>query len=195
MTQLAAALAAALYAAGLLVLAALHLRHRSHDPLRDPVSDYGVGASKPLFQVNGMLGSAGALLLAWVLYRVGLPAWIALCLVASMLARTGVAWFATDLEGAPRTTAGRLHMVFAVASFALAYVVVDNATPWVAQGAPGAWPDVLTALRWVTAAGLAALVACLLLRPLRAFFGLAERVFLIALPLWFLSVGLFYATR
>ncbi|WP_333706235.1 DUF998 domain-containing protein [Ottowia beijingensis] len=195
MTQLAAALAAALYAAGLFVLATLHLRYRGHDVVRDPVSDYGVGASKGLFQVNGMLGSGGALLLAWVLYRVSLPAWIALCLAASVLARTGVSWFATDLEGAPRTTAGRLHMVFAVASFTLAYVVVDNATPWIAQSAPGAWASTLTALRWVTAAGLAALVAGLVLRPLRAFFGLAERVFLIALPLWFLTASLFYATR
>lgn len=59
----------------------------------------------------------------------------------------------------------------------------------------GPWTSAMGTLRWVAAASLAALVACLVLRPLRAFFGLAERVFLVAVALWFLCAALAFALR
>lgn len=189
MTAALAATAALLYALGLLILAELHLRYPGHRLLRDPVSDYGVGPSKPWFQAMGGVGTVAGLLLAGAMARAGLPGWIAACMAASVLARVGVAAFPTDLEGAAPTRAGRLHMLFAVASFALYYTVADNATPLLAAMVSAPWASTLTALRWIAAAALAALVACLLLRPLRAWFGLAERVFLIAIPLWFLTAS------
>ena len=109
--------------------------------------------------------------------------------------RIGVLLFPTDLEGAPKTASGRLHMGFAVASFALYYTVADNATPLLAPAAPPALAGVLIALRWLCAWALAALVACLLLPPLRRWFGLAERVFLIAVPAWFAAASLAIAVR
>lgn len=195
MTATLALTAAALYAAGLAILALLHLRFPGHRLLRDPVSDYGVGASKPWFQAMGWAGSVAGLLLAWAMARAGLPGWIAACLAGSVAARLGVTAFPTDLEGAAPTAAGRLHMLFAVVSFALYYTVVDNATPLLAASAGAPWAGVLAPLRWLAAASLAALVACLVLRPLRAWFGLAERIFLIAIPLWFLAASLVLAAR
>lgn len=188
-------LAAALYAASLLLMALQHVRDPGRNVLRDPVSDYGVGPARRLFQLNGAVGALGGLVLAGIFVQRGLPTWIAACLGASVLARLGVAAFPTDLEGAPRTTAGRLHMLFAIASFALVYTVIDNATPLLASTLGGAWGATLGALHWVAAAGLAALVACLVLRPLRGWFGLAERVFLIAVPLWMLVVSLALGAR
>lgn len=193
---LPAALAAACYATSLALMAWLHLRFPAHDLWRDPVSDYGaVSASRPWFQANGVVGGVGGLLLAWALAQAGLPDWIVGCLAASVLARGLVAVFPTDLEGAPRTRAGRLHLLCAVASFALVYTVIDNATPPLAAALDGGWATALGALRWVCAAGLTALVACLVLRPLRGGFGLAERVFLIGVPLWFLCASLALALR
>ena len=111
------------------------------------------------------------------------------------MARLGANVFPTDLEGAPRTTAGRLHMLCAVAWFTLLYVAIDNATPLLTARWAGTGAEVLGALRWASAVGLAALVACLVIKPLRAWFGLAERVFLIAAPLWCLWAAAGLALR
>lgn len=70
-----------------------------------------------------------------------------------------------------------------------------TATPPLATSAGAPWAGVLAPLRGLAAAPLAALVACLVLSPLRAWFGLAERIFLIAIPLWFLAASLVLAAR
>lgn len=111
-------------------------------------------------------------------------------LAASAVARLGVALVPTDLEGQPRTAAGRLHLVLAVLSFALLYTAIDNATPLMTARAGGVIAAALPLLRWTAAASLAALVLCLLAPPLRGLFGLAERAFLIATPLWMLLASL-----
>ena len=187
--------AAALFAAYLALLAALHVTDRSRNVWRDPVSDYAVGASRPLGLAMGAAGTGGVLALAAAFALAGLPTWLWLCTAGAGVARIGANVFPTDLEGAPRTTAGRLHMLCAVAWFTLAYVAIDNATPLLAQMFGGTWADAFTTLRWIIAVSLAALVACLVLRPLRGFFGLAERVFLVSVPLWFLLAALTFALR
>lgn len=195
MTTALALLSALLYAAAPPVLAVVQARDPHQDTVRDPVSDYALGTARGLFQWHGHLGTLAAALMAGVMHLAGLPGWLVACMAAVVLARIGVLLFPTDLEGAPKTASGRLHMGFAVASFALYYTVADNATPLLAAMAGAPWADVLTALRWIAAAALAALVACLLLRPLRAWFGLAERVFLITMPLWFLTASGVLVTR
>ena len=54
-------LAAALFAAYLMLLAALHVTDRSRNMWRDPVSDYAVGASRPLGLAMGAAGTGGVL--------------------------------------------------------------------------------------------------------------------------------------
>ncbi|HOB65884.1 DUF998 domain-containing protein [Ottowia sp.] len=192
-SSLFAVLASAAWLIALALLIALHLRPPTRNVVRDPVSDYGVGASRPLFQMYGWAGNVGVLALSAAAYTrqaPALPGWLPAGLLALLVCRLGLLVFPTDLEGAPRTSAGRLHMVLAIAQFAIAYTVIDNATPLLAAAFSAPWPALLGTLRWVAAASLAALVACLVLRPLRAFFGLAERVFLVAVALWFLSAAL-----
>ena len=195
MTTALALLSALLYAAAPPLLAVVQARDPHHDTVRDPVSDYALGTARGLFQWHGHLGTLAAALMAGVMHLAGLPGWLVACMAAVVLARIGVLLFPTDLEGAPKTASGRLHMGFAVASFALYYTVTDNATPLLAPAAPPALAGVLIALRWLCAWALAALVACLLLPLLRRWFGLAERVFLIAVPAWFAAASLAIAVR
>ena len=184
MMNFVALIAVMLYATSLMILAFLHTRYRNHNILRDPVSDYGVGNSKIWFQVNGFVGAVGAVLVAWLFNQTGLFVWISTCLVLSAVARIGVVMVPTDIEGQPKTWAGRFHLLLAIASFALLYSVVDNATPVLAARNLGAAQSALIVLRWIAAGSLAAVVCCLILRPLRGYFGLAERIFLIAIPSW-----------
>ena len=195
MTTALALLSALLYAAAPPLLAVVLARDPHHDTVRDPVSDYALGTARGLFQWHGHLGTLAAALMAGVMHLAGLPGWLVACMAAVVLARIGVLLFPTDLEGAPKTASGRLHMGFAVASFALYYTVADNATPLLAPAAPPALAGVLTPVRSLCAQALAALVACLLLTPLRRCFGLAWAVVLFAVPAWFAAASLAIAVR
>ena len=179
-----AAATALLYAANPLLLAAIQARNPQHDPVRDPVSDYGVGTARPLFQAYGTAGTLAAALLALLFWQAGLSSFLLLTLTGAVATRVGVVLVPTDLEGAPRTRTGRLHMLLAVASFTLYYMAIDSATPLLAAQATSELAGALHALRTAVTAGLAGLVACLVLPPLRWAFGFAERVFLIAVPVW-----------
>ena len=144
MTTALALLSALLYAAAPPLLAVVQARDPHHDTVRDPVSDYALGTARGLFQWHGHLGTLAAALMAGVMHLAGLPGWLVACMAAVVLARIGVLLFPTDLEGAPKTASGRLHMGFAVASFALYYTVADNATPLLAPAAPPALAGVTT---------------------------------------------------
>ena len=84
-------LAAALFAAYLALLAALHVTDRSRNVWRDPVSDYAVGASRPLGLAMGAAGTGGVLALAAAFALAGLPTWLWLCTAGAGVARGSLA--------------------------------------------------------------------------------------------------------
>lgn len=165
--------------------------------MRHAVSDYAVGPTKATVAVAGVANAAGAGLLA-VAVAAGGGA------VAAMDRRTEMIWLLaiyavlavvvlaapTDLEGQRRTMTGRLHLLIAVASFTAGYLLTADGTRDLA-GLPGWAPlaGMLEVLRWATLAGLVGVVVTLLVRPLRAVFGVVERVFLGALLLWCIVVA------
>ncbi|WP_018631330.1 DUF998 domain-containing protein [Neomegalonema perideroedes] len=183
MTQLLFFLAGAAYLAQLALFARLHLRG-GRDPVSEAVSDYGVGPSRRLFALYGAAGIAAAAVLAGALLADGrFPAQGWLYLLAMAALRLGVLAFPTDLEGERLTRSGKAHYLFAVASFALAYMAVDALSPSAASLAAAWARPVLNGLGWVVAASLAGVVICLI-PALRRIFGLVERIFLLSVLLW-----------
>src|SRR5699024_360692 len=98
----------------------------------------------------------------------------------------------TDLEGEQRTRRGLLHYALAIAWFAVAYSLTGDLSRFGTRH----WSDwmgaTLTGLHLVAMASLIALVIALVVGPLRRYFGLAERVFLTAISLFYLfaAVGI-----
>lgn len=176
----------------LAALLRLHLLPTGHSPLSDAVSDYGAGPYRRWYQT-----AAIALACSGVATAVGLvlslrPAPIvpAVLLLLFGVARVLICFFPTDLEGRPRTPIGRVHMVLAVVAFAC----VATAGPMVggaAQHDPR-WADasgLLSVLGWVLVVTVVLLLAALLVRSLRRLFGGAERLYYLAMLIWFLAVG------
>ena len=176
------------YVLQLVLFVALHVKG-SYSPLSHAVSDYGVGPTRSLFRLYGFAGFAGAVFVAVaILMDNRFPTRAGIYLIAMAVLRIGVLAFPTDLEGERLTWNGKLHYLFAIASFALIYMAIDalQASTGLLQLDSGVLP-ILTGLKWLITFSLIGVVVCMLPR-LRKVFGAVERVFLGTTLFW---LGLF----
>ncbi|MFC2780740.1 MAG: hypothetical protein ACFN5T_11590, partial [Actinomyces sp.] len=89
-----------------------------------------------------------------------------------------------------------LHLVAAIAWFSIAYSCMGSIVRLLTPLAPRGLVSFLGVTRWVTAAALIALVTALVIRRLRPYaFGISERIFLLAVYVFYLgaAVGLLLA--
>lgn len=185
--QTAAGVALACYGVALVLLIALHAVESQRDPIRAAVSDYGTGKAAWLFKIYGAAGIIGAAALCRAMLDYPgdvFPRAAAWCLGALALLRLGVFAFRTDEGAFGRTREGLIHLVFAIATFTLAYEVVSIGGPTVLEITGGPVNTAFTVLGWIVPVSLASVVVTML-PMLRAFFGLAERAFLVSTLLWF----------
>ena len=112
-----AALATAVQAAALITL---HLLPTGYNPVRDAVSDYGVGPYRGWFRLQAAAGGVGCLALGIALTQLHpfTPAQAAVALIVTAGARFLIPFFATDQQGSRfQTLHGTIHMILAVISF------------------------------------------------------------------------------
>ena len=162
----------------------LHVTPTGYSPLRNAVSEYGVGAYADWYRLQAACAGTAAIFLAGALAKGVHPAprtAISLLLVFAV-ARIAIGNFATDLIGATeRTRNGAIHVLLAVAAFGSASwaAVVLRHTQ---HGQP--------ALGWIM--GICAVGTMLALRRvpgLRPYAGLLERGFYVALLAWLVLVA------
>ncbi|MFT3720001.1 DUF998 domain-containing protein [Pseudorhodoferax sp.] len=189
---------AVLYAVAIVMLACLHGQDRGVHWASDPVSNHALGAWRGVFNMYGYIGTAGALLLLAQFASdrsTQLPAVVPIAMVVLVVSRVLVLWVPTDQPG-ESTRSGKLHLVFAIASFAAAYTAIANATAALAHGAPAWLAAGLASVRWLAMVSLTGVVVTMLPKLKRAF-GAFERAFLFSTMLWFLlaSVRMGIAAR
>ncbi|MFD1881141.1 hypothetical protein [Paracoccus pacificus] len=193
--NLAAVLSVGCYAVAIACLIGLEAPLDMRTRLGGAVSDHANGPRPGLFLGYALAGMGGAAGLALAEAASGLfPFWAWASLAAMAVLRIGIVAFRTGDGSETRAAESRLHLVFAVLTFALAYRAVSAGTP-AARAIFGANAgSLLAALDWVATAALFGVVACLLIAPLRRWFGLAERAFLFSTLLWFALVALCLTT-
>ncbi len=167
-------------------LVCVHLRPTGYNPLRDAVSDYGVGPSYPFYRAQTAAMALAAILVAGALAKALDPApkrAIVLLLVFAA-ARLAIPSFPTDLARTQRTRTGVIHILLAGVAFAAiawAAATLAERVDW--PGCRGfGWAVVVTAV----ATGLA-------IRTRFPYFGAVERLFYVATLAWFLFVSLHLA--
>lgn len=188
------ALSAALYAVAIAIFADLHRRAPETGWVREPVSNYAVGSAGRCFRVYGYAGTVAAALLA-IQFAMStapdIPRVSVVCLILAVVFRIGVVLVPTDKPDAPVSSRGRLHLLFAIANFAASYTAIANATPVMAASAPAWLAATLSGIRVAAMYALAGVVITML--PLfKRVFGLLERVFLLAVMLWFLAANMLF---
>lgn len=175
------------------LLAALHVAARGRlDPVRDAVSDYANGATRRLAAVMTWLTVVAWIALAAAVW-IGEPDWsdrvpATVMLVVLAIVFAALPFAPTDEQG-ERTTRGRVHMLLAVAWFAVSYSLTGDMSR-LALERWGWLGPIESTLHWIALVGLVALVACLVLPRLRRWFGLAERVFIVAISLFYVVASL-----
>jgi hypothetical membrane protein len=179
----------------LVIFVALHFQRTGYSPVRNAVSDYGVGRTASRFRMAAIANGLGILALTGALADQPFPTEDFVFLLLIPVTRLALAFFPTDLEGERPTAAGRIHLVLAIASFTFVYLAIANLTAPLGHLTPDALRLFLVVLRWLAAAGLAAVVVTLLAKPLRGVFGVAERLYLLSTNLWFFTVALWLALR
>ena len=193
MTTLFAVLALVLGLARLVLFIALHRVESDYNVVEHAVSDYAVGRTRTLSSVTTWV-TAGMWLALALAVGSAFPddlATVRIFLFVLAAIFVVLPFLPTDVEGEEATLIGRLHLLAAVAWFALAYAgmgdLVDVLKPLVADPLGAA----LVVLSWVALVSLIALVAALVIRPARRYaFGISERVFLVAVNLFYVDVAL-----
>ena len=192
MTTALAAVALVLGVARLAMFIALHLVPSDYNIVQHAVSDYAVGPTRRLATTITWTSAvfwavlAGAIALGPPTPEKGVALWLTILTVIF----AALPFLPTDVEGQPTTLIGRLHLVAAIAWFAIAYSCMGNIVRLLAPLAPQGLVSFLGAARWVTAAALIALVTALVIRRLRPYaFGISERIFLLAVYVFYLGAA------
>lgn len=175
---------------------ALHVVPSGYNPIKHAVSDYAVGPTRRLSTAMTWTTVLTWLSLAAAI-AVALPAWSYQTTATALLVVLAVIFAVlpfvpTDIEGEKRTRRGIFHYVLAIAWFAIAYSLTGDASRFAAAQWGGAIGSASVVLHWVALISLIALIAALVVPSLRRFFGLAERVFIAAISVFYLvlAVGL-----
>ena len=163
-------------------LVLLHFLSTGYDPIRNPVSDYGVGRYRIWHRIAVLsLAAAG---FATAIASIGTikpePALVIVFLSVFAVARILIPLFPTDLEGQPHTRTGRVHWVLAITAFASLAIAAG-----VFKGT--SLDDMVGRVVYSTAVFM---IVVLCLPRLRRIFGFAERLFYFSMICWFLITGI-----
>jgi hypothetical protein len=189
-----AVLALIAVSAQLAILVALHVLPTKYDPVRDAISDYGVGAYRRYFWAQLAAGALACICVAVALTGLHpyVPALVVVLLLANAAARLLMPAFPTDQSGSRfQTVKGTIHMVLAVVAFG-AVAAAATGLGGLFSHDPG-WRSAqsfLVPLGWVVLAGAVACALGLVGPRLKPFFGLIERFFTLAVVVWIYLISI-----
>ena len=158
---------------------------------RGPISNFGIGPTAGVFRVYMIVGSLAAPILALQLWMAQVyPATLSIYLGLIALGRIGIAAFPLYPADMGRGRIRQLHRAFTLLAFVCAFMTVTEATPLITdQLMTGPHAAILWGLKHLIT--VAFLTVMLTGSPsLRRYFGLAERAFLYATGLWFITATL-----
>ena len=186
-----AALFAAVQTAALI---ALHILPTGYNPIRDAVSDYGVGPYRAWFWLQAVAGGLACLALGIALARLHsfTPTQVVVALIVTAVARFFIPFFATDQgESRFQTLHGVIHMILAVLAF--------GGLVWAAMGLWAtlkhypAWHGAkafLTIVPWIMLGSVIALLLAIRGPRLKPLFGAFERLFYLSSLAWLFVVSI-----
>jgi hypothetical protein len=194
MVETLSIIAAVFTAVEAVALIVLHVLPTGYYPVRDAVSDYGVGPYRAWFWAQAVAGGLACLALAIALVRLHpfTPIQVVVALIVTAVARFFVPFFPTDQGGSRfQTLTGTIHMILAVLAF--------GGLVWASMGLWGvlkhypAWHGTkafLTIVPWIMLGSVIAVVLAIRGPRLQPFFGTFERLFYVSSLAWLFVVSI-----
>lgn len=191
MPQLASVLLLVGAVGALVSLVVVHVLPTGLNPVRDPVSQYGITRYRGWYRAAALsaalAGVGGIISFAQV---PGVAALITLILlVVFAAARALIGFFPMDAPGDTRSGTGRLHNLLATLAFApvtAAAFVGAGALHDAGAGELSTWSTVCGV---IMAVGAVSLLLTTRISGLRNLFGLAERLIYVGFIAWFILLG------
>jgi hypothetical protein len=175
-------------------LIVLHVLPTGYNPIRDAVSDYGVGPYRGWFWLHAITGGLACLALGIALARLHpfTPTQVVVALIVTAVARFFIPFFATD-QGESRfeTLHGVIHMILAVLAFG--GLVWASGALWATLKHYPDWHGARSFLRivpWIMLGSVIAVVVALRGPRLKPFFGAFERLFYLSSLAWLFVVSI-----
>ena len=180
-------------AVGVGAVVVLHVLPTGLSPVRNAVSQYGITRYRLGYRVQTIsLGVAGAAAAVGIAEAApGRGRFVLVVLGVFAVARLAISWFPMDAPGSEPTSDGRAHGLLAIATF-LAIIVAAARLPQLVHTV-GGWHGVATAsvvIAWAMVASMVAMIASRRSAGTRGYFGMAERVFYVAIVAWLVAVGI-----
>src|ERR1700684_760652 len=170
------------------LLVALHVLPTKYDPVRDAISDYGVGDYRGWFWAQLVAGAAACTSVAIALSGLHpyAPTVVVVLLFANAAARLSMPAFPTDQSGNRfETVKGTIHMLLAVVAFgAVAAAPTGRGALFSHYSAWHSAKSLLVTSGWVVLAGAVACALGLVGPRLKPIFGLIERFFTLSVIVW-----------
>ena len=171
----------------------LHIAPTGLNPVRDPVSQYGITDYFTFYRAAALSLGVASLTLAVALLEALTEANAAgiVFLVILGFARLTIGWVPMDAPGAPRTSTGLRHNLLATAFFASATVAAFLFTgTFAGDPALSGIASASGVLAWAMAVFSALILLTSLVGPLKKYFGLAERLLYVAVLAWVATVAI-----
>jgi hypothetical protein len=176
------------------VLATLHVLPTGYDPVRDAISDYGVGRYRGYFWAQLVAGGVACIGVA--LAMAGLPRYVPTFVIAMLLANAAARFampaFPTDQSGNRfETVRGTVHMALAFVAFGAVAAAATSLS-----GLLSHYPEwnsakgLVVTLGWVVLAGAVACAFALVGPRLKLIFGAIERFFTVSVIAWLYVVSI-----
>ena len=178
-------------AVGIAALVVLHISPTGYSPLRDAVSDYGVGRYAWGYRTQVVAIGVAAAIEAGGFAHDGTAGTAGIVwLVVYAVSRVAIGWAPTDLPGAQRTPTGRVHALLAIAAFT-AIAVATSTIPNDLRGASAwvSWANPLNTLGTLVVVAAVATALAVVVPAFRRVFGLVERLLYVTSLAWLVTAG------
>jgi hypothetical protein len=178
----------------LVLLVVLHRVPSGYKPVRDAISDYGVGRYRNLFAAQLIAGALACTCLAVAFTQLHpyAPTFVVAVLLVNAGARFLMPAFPTDQSGSRfRTVKGTVHMVLAIVAFAAVAAAATSLSGLFSHYHD--WhsaKSILDPLGWVVLVGAVATALALVGPRLKQIFGLIERLFTLSVIVWLFAVSI-----
>lgn len=166
----------------------LHIKNKEYSIAKNAVSDYAIGSSGKLFNIYLWVGTLGYLLFLFMILNypgLVLKNILILLLVLIIIFRILLVFFRTDIEGQKLTANGIIHYLLAIGNFSLNYIFIVKFDMRITT--VNIYQNYQSLIQMYELALTVILVGVVvtMFRPLRIFFGVVERLYILSIIIWF----------